>query len=309
MYHRQDFDVVGVAVLTGGLIFAIANMDDEACQQKTAESQVPLKTAVLNKLKIERDSLNAVAKEYKDNKDYSVEQRAIYQKGYKTYDDMDSLYFMSRKLYINMNKNYSVAEQDFEKKLAKIGKRFCKKNGKYVFTQIDSSGKKIHVAWTPVGVSDWLLVLEENKDKIPNYKQIQYENAIMDNIGGTLYLFSEFLKNDFRQYIHTSKAQKNKDKKTLVMSFDGTNKMNTLDNVNQDKILNALINEYMNKFIVFDQNKQLLDKDLYANIMQIALSVKKHNEIESDVVSYSEEYNKIAHALDSVKTEIKNLRK
>jgi hypothetical protein len=65
----------------------------------------------------------------------------------------------------------------------------------------------------------------------------------------------------------------------------------------------------MNKFIIFDQNKQLLDKDLYANIMQIALSVKKHNEIESDVVSYSEEYNKIAHTLDSVKTEIKNLRR
>ena len=89
MYHRKDFDVVGVTILAGGLVLAIANMDDEACQQKTAESQVSSKTAVLNKLKMERDSLGAVVKEYKDTRDYSIEQRAIYQKGYKTYDDMD----------------------------------------------------------------------------------------------------------------------------------------------------------------------------------------------------------------------------
>ena len=61
----------------------------------------------------------------------------------------------------------------------------------------------------------------------------------------------------------------------------------------------------MNKFIIFDQNKQLLDKDLYANVMQIALSIKKYNEIESDVVACKEKYTKALQALDSVKHEIK----
>ena len=307
MQNNKSFDIVGTTILVGGLGFCLSHIVRDSKQQQMPENPEISTTITLNKLKLERDSVNDVAREYKDKRNYSVEQQEIYKNSYKTYDDMDSLYLLSRKLYLTMNQNYSVAQQDFEKKIAKIGKRFCKKNGKYVFTQSDAMGKPIRVAWKPVDVTDWLIILEENKDKIPNYKQIQYENAVLDNIGGVLYGFSEFLKNDFKQYVKTSKSQKNKDKKTLVLSFDG--KMNTVDNVNQDKILNVLINDYMNKFIVFDQNKQMLDKDLYANIMQIALSVKKHNEIESDVVTCDEEYTKTLNVLDSIKNEITELRK
>ena len=307
MQNNKSFDIVGTTILVGGLIFAFSHIMHENKQRQTPENPKTSTTITLNKLNLERDSLNDVAREYKDKINYSVEQQEIFKNSYKTYDDMDSLYLLSRKLYISMDKNYSVAQQNFEKKIAKIGKRFCRENGNYVFTEIDTFGKKNHVAWTPVGVSDWLLVLEENKDKIPNYKQIQYENSVLDNMGGVLYGFSEFLKNDFRQYVKTSKSQKNKDKKTLVLSFGG--KLNTVDNINQDKILNVLINDYMNKFIIFDQNKQLLDEQLYKNIMQIALSVKTHNDIESDVVSYNEEYTNTVNVLDSVKNEIKELRK
>ena len=79
MQNNKSFDIVGTTILVGGLGFCLSHIVRDSKQQQMPENPEISTTITLNKLKLERDSVNDVAREYKDKRNYSVEQQEIYK--------------------------------------------------------------------------------------------------------------------------------------------------------------------------------------------------------------------------------------
>ena len=287
-------------------------------QEDVQKTQVDIK-----QLRFKQDSLTTVYNEY-HQKHVSFEKESNrYKFQNPQYNNMDSLYVLVKKLYVDMTENYNVQEKNLLGKLRNVGNKFCKKNGKYCFQECGRY-------WTPVGIEDWICVIEENAEKIPNYSKLRNKYDELESLAGLLNGFSEFIRNDMRGYVKAGKKQHKKDNTVVEDSFkkdslvfdggycfvnevhkhvDGNaTKCNTVDNVKQNIIINNLINNYLNRFITYN-NPDFMDEKLYKQVMQLALSIKMYNELESGVLSYDKEMKETLSKIEEVKLAINEYKK
>ena len=290
-------------VLAGGAGLTLKHVKDKKEESKAKkELQQKEQQKALETLTSDKAMLDSMYVAYNKKHNENIVKSKNFIAVNPSYNNVDSLYVLTEKVYNNVRKNHQKSEKAFETKIANICKKFCRKDGKYAF--YDEAFIEYR---KPNSLYEWMEILMENSENIPNYVSLEKENARLEEIDNLLYSFGGFMQNKFGEYMETSPEQKGRESHSAQKIIDhdtlyfengyylaqetykfmdddeSVYKYNTIDNIKQDEIVKVLYRDYLKEF----KRLNAVDEELYNTILDLMLTIRQHNEIESGVASYN----------------------
>lgn len=291
----------GIAAATGTTL-AIHDSYERAKQRKDK--------AVKN-LQLQNSELKDLQYKFGKQIVFYSDSAANYAEKNPQYDDMNTLYDMCVKASEQANKNYENLERKFLKKISNIGKKFCYPDGGYHFVTWSHESY-----YRPKTISDWMFILEENANQIPNFKSLQTEEENLEHLKVLTSDFVNFVYFDMYGYVINDKMTRQEDQKVILNNdvnnnvdnkyledhsyhiVDSIHAFNNLDNIKQNELINKLVNDCLYKFAVFGKHgMNLIDNDYMKKIRVFAMNIQKHNELESGKISYQKAFSDIYNQL------------
>ena len=261
--------------------------------------------AEIRKLQQKNDSLIAQKKQSMERRDSCVFFVNEDAKANPSCDNMkkllDLIYVLDTKIW----QKYAVLEQNFIKKCKnEVYHNLGQKKSYY----IPGTGRNI----TPYFVEDWMKIIYANSKKIPHFDSLNKEHKNIMELRKFIYNFEWFVGGEFAVYVFDIEEYSRKSSqivKTGKLLDDNICQYNNDDNIRQNKIIKDLFQQYLDKFIEYNENNMpVLDKNLYDEIYNLAFGIVEHNNLEAGVISYNKAIEDINKQISYNQSVIKNLQ-